>query len=88
MGSTQKVVMSDNSRNDIRSFLKRFGIRADEAMVAHLARNPDVKKLQVRLVLQDLTDYGDHPPTEPHASRGKRRYQTITNAHALGICQF
>ena len=57
--------MDDSSRNDIRRLLKTFGIQADEEMVAHLARNPDIENLQVRLVLQDLTDYGDSPPGEP-----------------------
>lgn len=57
--------MEESSRNDIRRLLKTFGIQADEAMIAHLARNPEVAKLQVRLVLQDLTNYGDSPPDEP-----------------------
>lgn len=57
--------MEDSSRNDIRRLLKTFGIQADEAMIAHLARNPEIARLQVRLVLQDLTDYGDSPPEEP-----------------------
>lgn len=57
--------MEESSRNDIRRLLKTFGIQADEAMIAHLARNPEVAKLQVRLILQDLTDYGDSPPEEP-----------------------
>ena len=51
--------MDDGSRKDIRRLLKRFGIQADEAMVAHLARNPDVSQLNVRITLEDLTDYGD-----------------------------
>jgi hypothetical protein len=58
-------VVDDSSRNDIRRILKTFGIQADEAMVAHLARHPEVGKLQIRLVLQDLTDYSDSPPKEP-----------------------
>jgi hypothetical protein len=57
--------MEESSRNDIRRLLKTFGIQADEAMIAHLARNPEIPRLQVRLVLQDLTDYGDTPPDEP-----------------------
>lgn len=56
--------MEESSRNDIRRLLKTFGIRADEAMIAHLARNPEIMRLQVRLVLQDLTDYGDTSPEE------------------------
>jgi hypothetical protein len=53
------------SRKDIRRLLKRFGVEADEAMIAHLARNPDIPMLRVRLVLQDLTDYGPSPPEQP-----------------------
>lgn len=53
-----------SSRKDIRRILKTFGIRADEAMVAHLARNPHLKSLRVRVTLEDLTDYGSSPPTE------------------------
>jgi type IV pilus biogenesis protein CpaD/CtpE len=54
----------DTSRKDIRRLLKTFGIQADEAIVAHLARNPQQDGLQIRLVLEDLTDYGDRPPEE------------------------
>lgn len=57
--------MEDTSRKDIRRLLKTFGIQADEAMVAHLARNPDVKTLRVRVSLEDLTDYGDLIPDKP-----------------------
>lgn len=55
----------DDYRDDIRRLLKTFGIQADEAVVAHLARNPDAGPLQIRLLLEDLTDYGDRPPDEP-----------------------
>lgn len=54
--------MEDEIRRDIRRLLKTFGVKADEAIVAHLARNPDVGELRVRVVLEDLTDYGDSPP--------------------------
>jgi hypothetical protein len=56
--------MDDMSRKDIRRILKTFGISADEAMVAHLARNPSVDELSIRVTLEDLTDYGDSPPDE------------------------
>lgn len=59
--------MEDSSRKDIRRILKTFGIKADEAMIAHLARNPLVDKLQVRITLTDLTDYGDRSPDTPLA---------------------
>ena len=57
--------MDDQSRKDIRRLLKTFGVRADEAMVAHLARHPDVDSLRVRVTLEDLSDYGDSAPEEP-----------------------
>lgn len=57
--------MEDTSRNDIRRLLKTFGIQADEAMVAHLARYPAIERLHVRLILEDLTEYGDSPPKAP-----------------------
>ena len=57
--------MNDTSRDDIRRLLKTFGIQADEAIIAHLARMPDGPPLQIRLVLEDLTDYGDNPPANP-----------------------
>ncbi len=57
--------MDDNSRRDIRGLLKTFGVRADEAIVAHLARNPGVGGLRLKVTLSDLTDYGDQPPAEP-----------------------
>jgi len=56
--------MKDSSRNDIRRLLKNFGIQADEAMIAHLANNPDTEQLHIQLVMKDLTDYGDSPPAE------------------------
>jgi hypothetical protein len=56
--------MESSSRDDIRRLLKAFGIEADEAMVKHLVRAPGEDPLLVRLVLEDLTDYGDSPPDE------------------------
>jgi hypothetical protein len=57
--------MENGSRKDIRRILKTFGIKADEAMVAHLARNPDTEELKIRITLLDLTDYGDSRPESP-----------------------
>jgi hypothetical protein len=56
--------MEESSRHDIRRLLKTFGIQADEAVIAHLARNPGVGPLRLRLVLEDLTDYAASPPAE------------------------
>jgi hypothetical protein len=57
--------MEEINRQDIRRLLKRFGVQADEALIAHLARNPDVEVLHLRLVLEDLTQYGASAPAEP-----------------------
>jgi hypothetical protein len=57
--------MEESARHDIRRLLKTFGVKADEALIAHLARNPGVAGLRVRVVLEDLTDYGEQEPAEP-----------------------
>jgi hypothetical protein len=53
------------SRDDIRKLLKTFGIQADEAVIAHLALNPGEQPLRLRLILEDITDYGENSPAEP-----------------------
>lgn len=54
--------MDDNMRRDIRRLLKTFGVQADQAITDHLARNPHVDGLRVRVTLEDTTDYGDASP--------------------------
>lgn len=55
--------MGEGSRDDIRQLLKEFGVRADGAIVAHLARAAGSQPLRLRCVLEDLTEYGgDQPP--------------------------
>jgi hypothetical protein len=56
--------MADSSRDDIRQILKSFGVKADEAIIAYLARNPGDKPLKIKLVLEDITDYGGAAPAE------------------------
>jgi hypothetical protein len=56
--------MQDTSRDDMRRLLKSFGIQADEAVIAFLARNPQARPLRLRLALHDLTDYGSSAPAE------------------------
>ena len=56
--------MEDNSRKDIRALLKKFGVQADEAIVGHLAKNPEVSQLKLKVTLKDLTDYGASSPSE------------------------
>ncbi len=57
--------MEGSARDDIRSLLKEFGVRADEAIVTHLARNQDIENLKLRLTLEDLTQYGEFHPEIP-----------------------
>jgi hypothetical protein len=57
-------MMDDNSRKDIRALLKTFGVKADEAIVGHLAKNPDVSQLNLKVTLEDMTDYGSSAPSE------------------------
>lgn len=57
-------MMEESSRTDIRRLLKTFGVQADEAMVTHLALHPELDRLHIRLVLEDITDYGDSPVAE------------------------
>ncbi|MEM7401871.1 MAG: hypothetical protein AAF304_07990 [Pseudomonadota bacterium] len=56
--------MDDNSRKDIRALLKTFGVKADEAIVGHLAKNPDVQQLNLKVTLEDMTDYGANSPSD------------------------
>jgi hypothetical protein len=56
--------MDGTSRDDMRRLLKSFGIQADEAVIAFMARNPQTRPLRLRLILQDLTDYGSSAPSE------------------------
>ena len=52
--------MSDEMcKKDIRALLKTFGVSADEAIVGHMAKNPGVKTLNLKVTLEDLTNYGD-----------------------------
>lgn len=59
--------MTETERDAIRRMLKTFGIQADEAMVAHLARVGQNQSVKIRLVLEDISDYGStHPETPLH----------------------
>ena len=51
--------MSDEMcKKDIRALLKTFGVSADEAIVGHMAKNPGVKTLNLKVTLEVLTNYG------------------------------
>lgn len=56
--------MDDNSRKGIRRLLRTFGIQADEAMVAFLARHPEIDKLQVKITLENISSYENGRPAE------------------------
>ena len=51
--------MEGTTRDDIRGLLKEFGVRADEAVVTHLACHQDIDYLHLRITLEDLTPYND-----------------------------
>jgi hypothetical protein len=52
--------MSDEMcKKDIRGLLKTFGVMADEAIVGHIAKNPNVNTLNFKVTLEDLTKYDD-----------------------------
>lgn len=45
---------------DIRKLLKTFGVQADAAIIQHMQQHPELKRLHLRVRLEDLTVY----PTE------------------------
>lgn len=56
--------MSEQTQQDVRRLLKTFGIQADETIMAYIARHGEQTPLQIRITLEDVTDYGDTPPGE------------------------
>lgn len=52
----------EETQSDIRKLLKRFGVQADEAIQAYLEKLPEGSVLQLRITLDDLTDYDAAPP--------------------------
>jgi hypothetical protein len=61
----QEDEMAEDTRDDIRRLLKEFGVRADGAIVTHLAQAAGTQALHLRCTLVDLTDYGDGAPPRP-----------------------
>ena len=49
----------DICKKDIRGLLKTFGVMADEAIVGHIAKNPNVNSLNFKVTLEDITEYED-----------------------------
>lgn len=56
--------IEERTRADVRRLLRTFGVQADQAIVDHLARNPIPGPLRVRVILEDLTAYGEMPPDQ------------------------
>jgi hypothetical protein len=52
------------SQDDIRRLLRSFGIKADEVIQSHLANRQGVDALKLRVVLEDITDYGGTTPPQ------------------------
>ena len=50
--------MPSQSHEDIRRFLKEFGLTADETITAYLVENKPASPLKLRITLEDLTDEG------------------------------
>lgn len=55
--------MQEETSMDVRRLLKTFGVKADQAVTAQM-RKAGVRPLRIRLVLEDLTDYGTDAPAE------------------------
>jgi hypothetical protein len=55
----------NTTSDDIRRLLRSFGIQADEAIQAHLKRAEAVPVLRLRIVLEDVTDYGGAQTPQP-----------------------
>lgn len=54
--------MGEATQNDIRKLLKRFGVKADELITQYVDSMPGDKPLQLRITLEDMTDYGEDTP--------------------------
>jgi hypothetical protein len=48
----------DATQDDVRKLLRTFGIQADAAIQARAREAQGVPKLRLRIVVEDLTDYG------------------------------
>ncbi len=49
---------------DIRKLLKQFGVKTEQAVIEYLNNHPEAGPLSLRLVVEDLTDYGEFQPTD------------------------
>ncbi|HHY90005.1 MAG TPA: hypothetical protein GYA06_13930 [Chloroflexi bacterium] len=56
--------MNEQIEADIRRLLKTFGVQSDRAIREYLENNPQIEALNLRIVLEDRTDY-EHRPASP-----------------------
>lgn len=49
---------SDPTRDDIRHFLRSFGIRADERITAYIKDHPGTDPLKLRIVVEEIDPRG------------------------------
>ncbi len=63
--------MSEETRQDIRALLKRFGIKADEHITAYLEKAGDGPDLTLRLTVEDAG--GGDAPMPPLTLDGRVR---------------
>lgn len=52
------------SEDDIRRLLRSFGIEADQTIQAHIKNMEKDVPLKLRLVIEDITDYGGTAPDQ------------------------
>jgi hypothetical protein len=60
-------------QKDTRKLLKTFGVRVDQAIQLHFQTHPDLNRVHIRLVLEDLTEIGEsglHLEVEGDVNRG------------------
>ena len=56
--------MEGTAQDDIRRLLRSFGIKADETVTAYLKETSAASPLRLRVLLEDVTDYGASPPAD------------------------
>lgn len=56
--------MSQSNPNEIRRLLKIFGIQVDNEVSKFLADHPEFETIQIRLTLEDISDYDETPPSD------------------------
>jgi hypothetical protein len=60
----ERILMEEPTQRekDIRKLLKTFGVKSDQLIQEHLQAHPELEKLHLRMVLVDLSEYGDQEP--------------------------